>query len=164
MLVKRLSDAIYWQFIMFAQAPSWLARSPSVRRPVIKLWRVLLRLQRATVAHAVLVVRRRDGHVFTLALPSGELRLPKRQLDAWVPITTQVEDWLHGLLQQTTTTSLVAIDGSPGGDGVTFLYTAMIEAARPRRGGECWLEPAVAASSLSEKEGRLLHLCIGAAS
>ena len=33
--------------IMFAQWPSWLSKSPSVRRAAIKLWRVLLRVQRA---------------------------------------------------------------------------------------------------------------------
>ena len=46
-------------------------------------WRVLLRVQRSTLASAVLVVRRHDGRVLALASTSGELRLPLKELDGW---------------------------------------------------------------------------------
>ena len=94
------------------------SRSPFIRRRVIKLWRVLLRVQRASLANAVLVLRRHDGHILVLPSPSGGLRLPVKQLDAWIPIATQVEAWLGQLLEEKSTPSLVAIDahrpkGSP---------------------------------------------------
>src|ERR1700687_4837217 len=103
---------------MFAQ---WVSRSPSVRRPAIKLWRVLLRVQRATFANAVLVGRNRDGRVLALPSPAGGLRLPEKQLDAWIPIPTQVEACLEELLHESSPPSLVAVDGTPGREGVTFL-------------------------------------------
>jgi len=148
---------------MFAQWPGWLSKSPSVRRRVIKLWRVLLRMQRATLANAVLVLRRRDGRVLVLPSPSGGLRLPVKQLDAWVPITTQVETWLGQLLPAYSMPSLVAIDGTPGQEGVTFLYAATTESLFAHGGDELWLETDVAASSLSGEDGRLLRLWGGRA-
>ena len=149
--------------MMFAQWPSWLSRSPSVRRHVIRLWRVLLRAQRATVANAVLVVRRRDGHILASASPSGELRLPDKQLDAWIPITTQVEEWLDQLLQQRPAPALVAVDGTPGPKGVTFLYAATTDSPVARGRDEVWLEPDMAASDLSSEHSRLLLLCTSTA-
>jgi hypothetical protein len=144
--------------MMFAQWPSWLSRSPSVRRPVIRLWRVLLRAQRATVANAVLVVRRPDGCILALALPSGELRLPDKQLDAWVPIDTQVEEWLEQLLESSCAPSLVAVDGTPGRKGVTFLYVADAGASASDQGKGTWLDPDVALGTVPADDRRLLIL------
>ena len=95
-----------------------------VRRRAIKLRRVLQRVQRATLAKAVLVLRRSDGCVLVIPSPSGGLALPEKLLDAWVPITTQVEAWLSQLLQAESKLSLVAINGTPAREDVTFLYSA----------------------------------------
>jgi hypothetical protein len=144
---------------MFAEWPSWLSRSPSIRRRVIKLWRVLLRMQRACLANAVLVLRRRDGRVLVLPSPSGGLRLPVKQLDAWIPIAAQVEEWLGELLQEKSKPSLVAIDGTPA-EEVTFIYVATADASQSAKtDDQLWLDTDVAASSLRDEDGRLLRLC-----
>jgi hypothetical protein len=98
---------------MFNQWPSWLSHSPRVRRTVIRLWRVLLRVQRATLANAVVVIRRQDGRLLTVASTSGELKLPTKELDGWRAVTTQVDEWLEEL-QPSRTPKLEAIDGRPG--------------------------------------------------
>jgi hypothetical protein len=143
--------------MLFSERPVWIARNPALRRAAIHAWRKLLRMQRATFANAILVVRNKDGRILVVRSPSGELRLPARPLDAWLPITTQVEDWLDEMLQQRSTPSLVAIDGTPSREGVTFLYSAPLEAVV---GGdnELWLEPDVAAAALGGNDKRLLHL------
>jgi hypothetical protein len=143
---------------MLSEWPGWISRYPAVRRPAIKLWRVLLRVQRATFANAVLVVRKSDGRVLVLPSSSGNLRLPVKQLHAWGPIPTQVEEWLEQLLHQRSTPSLVAIDGTPGQKGVTFLYAAILEAPM-EKGDALWLEPDVAASGLGGNDSRLLLFC-----
>jgi len=143
---------------MFAEWPSWLSRSPFIRRRVIKLWRVLLRMQRASLANAVLVVRRRDGRVLVLPSPSGGLRLPVKHLDAWIPIAAQVEEWLGQLLQEKSTPSLVAIDGTPA-EEVTFVYVATAASPSVKTGDQLWLDTDVAGSSLRDVDGRLLRLC-----
>jgi hypothetical protein len=148
---------------MFAEWPSWLSRSPSIRRRVIKLWRVLLRMQRASLANAVLVLRRRDGRVLVLPSPSGGLRLPVKQLDAWIPIAAQVEEWLGELLQEKSKPSLVAIDGTPA-EEVTFIYVATAASPSAKTGDQLWLDTDVAASSLGNEDGRLLRLCTSRAS
>jgi hypothetical protein len=94
---------------------------------------------------------------------SGQLRLPERQLDAWIPITTQVEELLGQLTQERSTPSLVAVDGTPGREGVTFLYTAIVESALAGSGDELWLEPDIAASMLGSHDSQLLRLCAGGA-
>jgi hypothetical protein len=144
---------------MFSQWPTWLSRWPFVRRSVIKFWRVLLRIQRASLAKAVLVVRRQDDLILVFASPSGELQLPDKQLDAWVPITTQVEEWLDQLLPQASAPSLVSVDGTPGSEGVTFLYTAKGEAVHTQSGEGTWLHPDIAAVRLGSRDNRLLCLC-----
>ena len=144
---------------MLSERPVWIARNPALRRAAIHAWRKLLRMQRATFANAVLVVRNQDGRGLVVRSPSGELRLPAKPLDAWLTITTQVEDWLEEMLQQRSTPSLVAIDGTPSSKGVTFLYTARLEAPS-ETGDELWLEPDVAAAALSGNDTRLLHLAM----
>lgn len=138
---------------MLSEWLGWISRYPVVRRPAIKLWRVLLRVQRATFANAVLVVRKGNGRVLVLPSPSGNLGLPAKEFHAWAPITTQVEEWLEQLLRQRSTPSLVAIDGTPGQKGVTFLYAAILEAAM-QSGDQLWLEPDVAASGLGGNDKR----------
>ena len=63
---------------MFDQWPRWLSRSPRIRRLAIKTWRLFLRVQRATLAKAVLVVRRQDGRVLTFSSGPGEHGYPPR--------------------------------------------------------------------------------------
>jgi hypothetical protein len=144
--------------MLFSERPVWLARNPALRRTAVKTWRGLLRMQRATFAEAVLVVRNKDGRVLVVRAPSGAFRLPAKALDAWLPITTQVEEWLKQVLHQRPTPSLVAIDGTPGREGVTFLYAATLEAPS-ERGDELWLEPDVATAALGGDDHRLLLLC-----
>jgi hypothetical protein len=117
-------------------------------------------MQRATFAKAVLVVGDSDGRVLVVRAPSGELRLPAIALDAWLPIPTQVDELLEQVLHQRSVPSLVAIDGTPGREGVTFLYAATLEALS-ERGDELWLEPDVAAAALGGNDKRLLLLCAG---
>jgi hypothetical protein len=143
---------------MFAEWPSWLSRSPFLRRRVIKLWRVLLRMQRASLANAVLVLRGRDGRVLVIQSPSGRFQLPVKQLDAWIPIATQVEEWLHQLLQERPTPTLVAIDGTPA-EEVTFVYVATAALPSVKTGDQLWLDTDAATSSLRNEDGRLLRLC-----
>jgi hypothetical protein len=145
--------------MLFSERPVWIARNPALRRAAIHAWRKLLRMQRATFANAVLVVRNQDGRVLVVRSPSGELRLPSKPLDAWLTITTQVEDWLEEMLRQSSTPSLVAIDGTPSREGVTFLYTATLQALVEAE-DELWLEPDVAAAALSGNDTRLLHLAM----
>jgi hypothetical protein len=145
--------------MLFSERPVWIARNPALRRAAIHAWRKLLRMQRATFANAVLVVRNQDGRVLVVRSPSGELRLPAKPLDAWLTITTQVEDWLEEMLRQSSTPSLVAIDGTPSREGVTFLYTATLQALVEAE-DELWLEPDVAAAALSGNDTRLLHLAM----
>ena len=118
---------------------------------------MLLRVQRATLANAVLVVRRRDGCVLALSSTSGELRLPLKELDGWKVVTAQVEEWLEQLLQQRQTPKLVAIDGTPGRQGVTFIFCAQASAGFPEANG-VWLDPQIALPTLSSRDRRLLLL------
>jgi hypothetical protein len=145
--------------MLFSERPVWIARNPALRRAAIHAWRKLLRMQRATFANAVLVVRNQDRRVLVVRSPSGELRLPAKPLDAWLTITTQVEDWLEEMLQLRSTPSLVAINGTPSREGVTFLYTATLQALVEAE-DELWLEPDVAAAALSGNDTRLLHLAM----
>jgi hypothetical protein len=144
---------------MFSNWPEWLSKSPYVRRRVMKIWRVLLRMQRASLAYGMLVVRGKDDRVLLLASASGELQLPVKELDGWLPIATQIEEWLGKLLPHASKPCLVSIDGSPGREGVCFIYTAKFE-DDTRRGSELWLEPNAAASALNRREGQLLLRCI----
>jgi hypothetical protein len=148
--------------MLFSERPVWISRHPALRRTAVKVWRGLLRMQRATFANAVLVVRNRDGRILVIPGPSGELQLPAIPLDAWLPIPTQVEEWLEQRLHRRPTPSLVATDGMPGPEGVTFLYAATLEAPS-ERGDELWLEPDVSAAALGGNDNRLLLLCAGQA-
>ncbi len=141
---------------MFSNWPSWLSRSPRVRRTVIKLWRVFLRVDRATLAHAVLVIRRQDGRLLTLCSTSGELRLPFKELDGWRAVTTQVEEWL-GELQLPQTPKLEAIDGTPSHRGVTFIYSAETATVREAE-DSVWIDPELALPTLRLSDRRLVRL------
>jgi hypothetical protein len=115
-------------------------------------------MQRATFAKAVLVISGSDGRILMLRCTSG-VRLPVQQLDGWRPITEQVEEWLEQLSRQKSTPSLVAFDGTPGREGVTFLFAARLGYPSPESEGTFWLEPAVAAAELDANGKRLLGLC-----
>jgi hypothetical protein len=131
---------------MLSQALSWLSRSPRVRRAVIKTWRAFLRVQRASLAYAVLVVRRQDDHVLALTSEaSGELRLPSMELDGWRPVGTQVQEWLDHMLRRPSTIRLQAIDGTPGRKGALRSFIRRTSMAHRRK---------LAASGLKED----LHL------
>lgn len=142
---------------MLEEWNNWVFRSPFRRRTLIKAWRVFLRVQRSTLANAVLVVRRQDGRVLALPSASGKLELPLKELDGWKAVTTQVEEWLGELLQQRQTPKLVAIEGTPGRQGVTFLFKADVPSSAAN-GPECiWLDADVALPMLNRSDrGRLL--------
>ena len=55
--------------------------------------------------------------------------------------------------------SLVAIEGTPGKGGVTFLYAAMVEFAVAKTDELIWLKPDIAASGLHGYDKRLLIRC-----
>ena len=142
---------------MLDELNNWVFGSRFRRRALIKAWRMLLRVQRATLANAVLVVRRRDGCVLALSSTSGELRLPLKELDGWKVVTAQVEEWLEQLLRQRQTPKLVAIDGTPGRQGVTFIFCAEASADFPEASA-AWLDPQIALFTLSSRDRRLLLL------
>jgi hypothetical protein len=146
--------------MLFSERPYWLARNPVLRRNAVHVWRGLLRMRRATFAKAVLVARHNDGRVLVVRAASGAMRLPAKSLDAWLPIATQVEEMLEQLLQQRPTPSLVAIDGTPSWEGVTFLYTATLKAPAAK-GHAIWLELDVAPAAVSGNDNRLIRLSTG---
>jgi hypothetical protein len=136
----------------------WGASFPPVRRPIIRLWRKLERLQRATVSKAVLVIRSQSGRVLVLSSSSEPLRLPATELSPWEPVATQIAASLPSLLDQGARPSLVAIDGTPS-QGIIFLYAATAE-IDPDASDALWLHADVALSSLAGEESRLLRLCL----
>jgi hypothetical protein len=137
---------------------SWLFRSRFRRRSLMKFLRVFLRLQRATLANAILVIRRPDGCVLAFPSQSGELRLPFKELDGWKTVTSQVEEWLEQLLHQRQAPELVAIEGTPGRQGVTFLYSAKASLSYSEHSDGIWLDPDGAPPTLRSSERRLLLL------
>ena len=112
-------------------------------------------MQRATLASAVLVVRGPDGRLLALPSSSGALGLPRKELDGWRPIGAQVEDWLDRILRRASKPKLQAIDGTPGRKGITFLYSADIDASSSPVDG-MWLDADLAPSALSAADRRLL--------
>jgi hypothetical protein len=121
----------------------------------MQLYRRGWRVRRATLAKAVLVIQNDTGGV--LMFPSsGMLRLPFIDLHAWEPVTTQVEARVRQILNQYCNASLIAIDGTPGPDGVTFLYDATYEGDTSRE-GHFWIDPDVAVSRLNKADSRLLR-------
>ena len=123
----------------------------------MQIWRQAWRVRRATLARAVLVVRDVKGRVLVLS-SSKPLRLPSIEVHAWDAITTQVEDGLQRLAHASAP-SLIAVDGSPGPNGVTFLYGATCEGNTPRD-GHLWLDPDLAVSALTQADRQLLRHCI----
>ena len=70
--------------------PAWLFRSRLIRQVFYGSCRVVWRIQRASLARAVLVVRNRDGRILVLGEPSGTLQLPLKMLDGRVTVTTRL--------------------------------------------------------------------------
>jgi hypothetical protein len=140
---------------------NWFYRLPFRHRMLIKAWRMFLRVQRSTLANAVLVLRRQDGQVLALPSPYGKLELPIKELDGWKTVTTQVDDWLEQLVQQRQTPQLVAIEGTPGRRGVTFLFKADIPSATSNRTDGIWLDADVAIPMLNPSDRGLLLLSQG---
>ena len=141
---------------MFEQASEWISRSPRIRKMIIKIWRIFLRVQRATLANAVLVVRRTDDRVLAVNSSSG-FGLPSLELNGWRPVGTQVQEWVDRISGQPSEPKLRAIDGTPCREGVRFLYSAHIDGASPGE-GYTWLEAELAPSALSERDRHLLLL------
>ena len=144
---------------MFEQWPSWIARNPVVRRTTIKLWRMLLRVQRSCLASAVLVVHSGEGRVLLVPSSSGGLQLPAQEMNGWIAIGTQVSQWLAQLSPLATHATLVAVDGTPR-SGVTFLYEAVLE-SESADADKVWVQPDSAISILDGKNRRLLSRCTG---
>src|SRR5262245_57590857 len=142
---------------MFEQAPEWISQSPRIRKIIVKIWRAFLRVQRATLAQAVLVARRQDDCVLAVSTASGELKLPSVDLDGWKPVGTQVQTWVERVLQQTPVLKLQVIDGTPSRKGITFLYSAEVAGSSPEISGT-WLRAELAPAALSEGDRRLLLL------
>jgi len=120
-------------------------------------------VQRATLAKAVLVMQS-DGKVLLRRQPSGRLELPHRELDAWIPVGTQLDIWLAELPSATSAPSLVSVEGTPGVEGVTFLYTATFGAAPHFQSPDLWLDCEAAKVALSGSDRRFLSLCASPAS
>jgi hypothetical protein len=154
--LRRQGFANWWRPVLFEQWPNWLARSRFLRRTAIKLWRMTLRMQRATPARAVVVLREGAGGILVTPSASGKLELPVIQLDAWTPITNQVQEWLEGL--QHSALALLAVDGTPGEEGVTFVYLATLNSVAAATGEELWLSPDEATSVLADKDRQRLLL------
>jgi hypothetical protein len=140
---------------MFEQWPSWIARNRIVRRSAIRTWRVFLRVQRACLANAVLVVRSGEGRVLLVPSSSGGLQLPTREMNGWIAIGTQVSQWLAQLSPTATHALLVAVDGTPK-SGVTFVYEAVLD-TESAGADKIWVEPDSAVSILNGHDRRLLH-------
>jgi hypothetical protein len=83
--------------------------------------------------------------------PDGDLRVPQMELDAWTPISAQVEGWIERLKLKASNPKLVAVDGVPGTQGVTFIYASMVEATAAEPDGKVWLEAKVATAKLGLK-------------
>jgi hypothetical protein len=145
---------------MLDQWSDWVFSSRFRRRALIKAWRRFLRVERATLASAVVVVRRQDGRVLALQSISGELQLPIKELDGWQAVTTQVEEWLEELLQDRQTAKLVAIEGTPSHHGVTFLYSAEVPYLVA---GGVWLDADAALPVLNARDREFLLLSRGSA-
>jgi len=128
---------------------------------MMKLFRLHWRLQRATPASAVVVVRNSDGRVLLLSQPSGTFQLPRKELDGRIDITHQVADWLNDLLARPTAMSLVSLEGSCG--DVTLLYTVEVDTPSGTEQAARWLSPDIALTGLGAEDVRLLRLCVGEA-
>lgn len=141
---------------MFSTLLDWASAKPALRRPFMLLWRRAWRLRRATLARAVLIIR--DGNGRVLVLSPEPLRLPSIDVHGWDAITTQAEDGLRRLVQASAP-SLIAIDGTPGPEGVTFLYGATCDGDASSE-EHLWLDPDLAVSCLTKGDSRLLRLCV----
>ena len=62
--------------------PEWLSKSPYVRRRVMKIWRALLRMQRASLALRDFGDTRKGRSHSSPGSASGELKLPAKELAA----------------------------------------------------------------------------------
>jgi hypothetical protein len=145
-------------FTMFSQWPIWLSRSPLIRRLAIRVLRVYWRIQRATLARAVIVLGRNDGRILVVPSPSGEFALPIKQLDAWEPVTTQVDLWLCHLRQANAKAFLVGIEGMPTERGITFLFAATTETPSYQTADQLWLEAETAIATLGDEDRGLLQI------
>jgi hypothetical protein len=144
---------------MFEQWPSWIARNRVVRRTAIKVWRVYLRVRRACLANAVVVVRSCDDRVLLTPSPLGGFQLPTREINGWLNIDTQVRALLKQVSPLDAHASLVAVDGTPK-SGLMFLYEAVL-ASETAAGDTIWVAPHSAASILDGNHRRLLWRCTG---
>jgi hypothetical protein len=141
---------------MFTEAPSWLARYPRIRKVVSKIWRAFLRVQRATLANAVLVARRPDDCVLAVNSSTG-FGLPTLELNGWKTVGKQVQEWVDRISRQPSAPKLRAVDGTPSREGITFLYSTHLEG--PLSGENyTWLEAELAPSAFCERDRRLLLL------
>jgi hypothetical protein len=65
------------------------------------------------------------------------------------------------MLQHASTPLLRAIDGTPGRQGVTFLYLAEATDSGPNQGDSIWLDAELAPSTLPAGDCRLLLMSRG---
>ena len=140
---------------MFSALLERASENPKLRRPFMLLLRRAWRLRRATLATAVLVVCNERGYVLIMSDRESP-RLPFVELHAWDPIPAQVEASLKGL-GETRSLALVAVDGTPSSDGMTFLYGAKLDQVKPNE-NHSWLGADIALGCLNENDRRLLCL------
>ena len=141
---------------MLSALLSWASNKAALRRPFVLLWRRAWRLQRGTLAKAALIIRDANGRLLALTT-SDPFRLPSIDIDARDAITTQVENALHRLLKTSPPPLLIAIDGTPGAKGVTFLYSTTYDGDTLPE-GHTWLDPDVAIRCLDSCDSRRLEL------
>ncbi len=135
------------------------SRYPKLRRALIRLWRNVWRMRRATLARAVVAIRDDSGRVLVLKQRDRVL-LPTLALNAWDSVGAQVEPVLQALCRPRRV-ALVAIDGRVDAGGITFLYVAThsggpSEGLGPPEDFE-WLEPNAALHRLSEADRGFLR-------
>jgi hypothetical protein len=134
-----------------------LLRVPALRSRLFKMRRVPLRLKRAFLAEAAVVVRSGDGRILVMSPSPGELQLPTKALNGWHNVQHQVEDFLKELVGRSVAVSLVSVEGLVG--DIIFLYRAnLAEMPSGGRNGR-WLPPEIVAAKLRPTDARLLTLC-----
>jgi hypothetical protein len=142
--------------MLFSEEPTWLAHNPVLRRAAVKVWRALLRMQRATLATAICVLRNSEGQILVAPAPNGELKLPAIPIDGWLNVHAQVEEWLRERVRLPPQPTLVCINGTPSRTGITFLFAATVE-TRSVIKEERWVDPELIALPLSDIDPCLIR-------
>jgi hypothetical protein len=117
--------------------------------------RFYIRVRRASLARAVLVVRNTDGDILVQPDRSGHLRLPSVALDAWQSIPPQVESGARQILGRDLSPEFQTIEGRCS--DIIFVY-----ATDPLNSGDLveeahWLTPESNATHLSSADRQCIR-------